>query len=486
MSLLCHLYLYLYLYRFRYQYHLPTLVALLCAPWAIVTWSVPVQAASDSVQLLQQYIQIDTVNPPGYTTAAVDFLAAEFSAMGVPSAIIGPDPDKPSLIATITGSTDAPSLMLVHHMDVVPAGPDPWQHPPMSGAIADGQIWGRGTVDTKSLGILQLEAIRQLLAKGQQPKRTIHYVAMPDEETQGPAGAGWFVREYLPTLGNVGWVMNEGALGNFDMLAPDLTAMLVQVAEKQPLWLTVRITGESGHGSAPHGRNAADALIRALDRLKKATLRAEITPTVAAMLAALGERETGIQALVLRNATRWPFEGMVLDSMAQKSPQANSSTRNTCSLTELRAGVKANVIPPVASATLDCRLLPSEDLDAFMQTLRTILLGHETDLDLQLNVILQASSGPESPTTGPVMQAIQAATLAVYPDAMVAPFMSAGYTDSAFFRKAGIPAYGFNPLVLSSSQIDSMHNINERIDLEAWHKAQQIYADFLYRIVQTP
>ncbi len=305
---------------------------------------------------------------------------------------------------------------------------------------------------------------------------------MPDEETQGAAGAGWFVENLLPKLGPIAAVLNEGAVGTIGTFSPDTIVMLVQIAEKQPLWVRVMARGESGHGSAPHDNNAADKLIRGLHRLQNTELRSEITPAVAQMLQQISVLESGLSATAMRNANSWPFSSIIKASMAKKSPQASSSTRNTCSLTELSAGIKTNVIPDQASATLDCRLLPSQDMEAF----KTELLAIMNEDDLELEIILQSPSGPESSAETKIFEHIRNAVGQTYPKAIVAPYMSAGYTDNAFFRRKGVTAYGFNPLVLTPEQIKGAHNRDERIGVEAFEKALQIYTDLLQNLAATP
>ena len=320
-----------------------------------------------------------------------------------------------------------------------------------------------------------MAAMRALVAAGIKPKYTIHYVAIPDEETQGAAGAGWFVEHALDRVGPVGYVINEGAVGSIGVLHETRPSILVQVAEKQPVWLRVISHGDSGHGSSPHDNNAVDKLVKALNRLLQSEPRVEMTPPVAEMMRRNAALQEFPASFFSSRADQWPFRSIVLDGMKELSPRTRSITRNTCSLTGLSAGIKTNVIPAEASAVLDCRLLPSEDPENFKkQLLETFGEGN-----FELEVIMQSESGPVTDWNTPLFAAIEDAALKQYPQAVVAPYMSSGYTDSAFFRRKGINAYGFIPFVLNREEVKGFHNVDERVPVDSFRKAIPIFYDIL-------
>ncbi|NIO39442.1 MAG: M20/M25/M40 family metallo-hydrolase, partial [Burkholderiales bacterium] len=247
-------------------------------------------------------------------------------------------------------------------------------------------------------------------------------------------------------------------------------------------WLRVISRGDSGHGSTPHDNNAVDHLVRALDRLLDSEPRAEMSPPVAEMMRRNSRLQEFPNSFFSARADQWPFEAIVLRSMKDLSPRTRSMTRNSCSLTGLSAGIKTNVIPSEASAVLDCRLLPTEDPEAF----KAKLLETLGEGDLELEVIMQSQSGPVTDWNTPLFAAIEEAVLKHYPEAVVAPYMSSGFTDSAFFRRKGIKAYGFIPFVLNRDEIKGFHNVDERVPVDSFRNAIPIFYDILERFAQTP
>src|SRR5262249_51953185 len=152
------------------------------------------------------------------------------------------------------------------HSDVVPAVADEWSHPPFAGDIADGMLYGRGTLDTKELGVLQLMTLVLLHRQAIQPRDELLLLIEPDEEDTAGGGNGMLAK-YPDLFRNARMVLNEGSTGTLDVIAPGTTVFFVQTAEKGVAWMKLTAHGYTGHGSVPVPDNAVATMARALDRI---------------------------------------------------------------------------------------------------------------------------------------------------------------------------------------------------------------------------
>ena len=410
---------------------------------------------SEAVELLSTYLRIDTTNPPGHEGRACDWLAEVLEAEGIPSRRVEPEPvagvSRPSLIARLPGdgSRGGP-LVLLHHTDVVPAERDHWSVEPFQGAVSDGHVWGRGAVDMKGMGVMELLVLllhrRLSLPLG----RDLVLMAVADEE----AGGGWgieFLDRAHPELLDCDYVINEGGMGARETFGVRRPIFTIGVSEKGPLWLTLRTTGQSGHGSVPHREAAIERLVRALARIEGWQRPARLVPEVTAYLAALHG------AGVLDE----PPTVAALSELAAREPRLRSLERASIALTGMTAGVKHNVIPSLAEATLDVRLLPGDDPQDFLADLARVIDDPAVDVETVFS-----SSTRSSPVDTELYRALEAAALAVVEEASVVPGVSTGFTDSRVFRRRGIPAYGFVPVLLSEGESGRAHGNDERISVE--------------------
>lgn len=436
------------------------------APWVAVLASVAVARAAaidwsavqtEAADLLSRYVRIDTTNPPGDVTAAAEFLRSVATKAGLEAHVYESAPGKRAVVVRLPGREPGPAVVLLHHMDVVPAQARRWTMPPFSGAQAQGAVWGRGTLDDKGHGVMELMALLLMKRRGEVPARDVLLVATPDEEVGGELGARWLVENHWAELG-AAVVLNEGGAGRSRMFGRP--AYFVSVAEKRVLWLALKARGEGGHGSQPTGSGAVRVLVRALARVAEAPPRCRLTPVVAAMLATLGEGQGFPRGFALRHAGNFlvfPFVRRRLE----RSPATRAMLCDTVALTGLAAGVKVNVIPSEARATLDCRLLPGTDPQEFIARLRRRI----ADSRVEIEVMTRSEPGPASPVASPLFAAIAAAVKAVEPDAVVAPLLTTGGTDSRFFRRRGVPAYGLVPVRLADADIERIHGVDERLPL---------------------
>ena len=415
----------------------------------------------DAVATLSRYIQFDTTNPPGNELAAAAWLADQLRARGITNdvAVHEPTSGRGLVLARIAGSEPLKPLLLNHHMDVVAADATAWTHPPFSGAIVDGFVWGRGTLDTKNLGVIFLLALESLVKAGARFRRQVAFLAVPDEETGGKHGMRWLVEQHAAEL-DPEWVWDEGGGGFKDMFGPGIFFGLT-VAEKQIQHLRLIASGKPGHASMPHNDNANVTLLKALDRVLSAPRPLRVNEITAAMFRTIAPMQR-FPASALLAWLDHPWILRLVASRLEADPSLNAMLRDTVSLTVLRAGYKVNVIPERAEAEIDCRLLPDTEAAEFHRWLRERLA------DERIQVEVQESSPPSgsAPLSGSFFDAVRAGIQRHHPGAGMVPMLVPGGTDGRYWRQRGYAAYGFAPVVMERADLGRVHGIDERISGE--------------------
>ena len=415
-------------------------------------WPGVEQHATD---LLQRYVRIASVNPPADTSETAKLLQSEFAAAGLRAKLYqSGEGGKTNLIVRLPGKDPSKRpLLLLNHMDVVPVDASRWQVKPFSAEIKDGTIWGRGTLDMKSTGIIQLTALILLKQLGITPARDIIFLATCDEETGGVSGAAWMIENHWNEL-NPEYVLDEGGVGSHDLYSAGKLTFGISIADKQVLWLRVRASGTSGHGSQPIADNANDLLIRAIEKAK------EFPPS---------GKPNGL------------VQGMHESVGAFASNKfMNAIQQNTISLTSLRSGLgnppKANVIPSLAEATLDCRLLPGENAEEFISEIK----ARVNDPHITVEEISPKPDDPHpSRTDTPLYDAVKRAIQKQHPDATVMPIVVPFGTDGQKFRMRGVAAYGIMPMIVDAQTLATMHSDSEHIPLDQFRQGLHIYFDIL-------
>ena len=408
----------------------------------------------DPVSLLREYLRFDTTNPPGDCRAAAEFLCRTLVGNGLTPITFGAVPEKPNLLCHV-GGTEEPGLVLIHHMDVVPARAEEWSTPPFSAEIRDGFLYGRGALDTKGLGIAHLCAA-VAAAKSGRLRRKLFLVANSDEEVGGKEGAEHFVAN-LPVPFGRAFGLNEGGVGVRDLFGEG-KFFLVNLWEKGPLWLTLSAEGRAGHGSRPTDADAPARLSRAIARIAEHRDPARLTEPVREMLRVLhAQGRIGLDPAALSGG---PGDADRLEVFAAAHPEIDPLLRNTFAVTTLSAGFKPNVIPASARGTVDCRILPGEDPEAVADRVREIVSG------LEVRVEASFAERPNGSPRGPLFDALSDAIRSVHPDAVILPYMSTGFTDSRFFRSIGVPTYGLMPILLPREEFGRIHGVDERIPVE--------------------
>ena len=426
-----------------------------------VNWD---DVAAEAVQLLQRYIPIDTVNPPGNEERAADFLAELLAADGIESRKLISAPGRANLVADLGPAGGEKPLILLNHTDVVPAEAEQWSIDPFAGEVKDGYVWGRGALDMKGMGVLELMTLLTLKRQGVKLRRPVRFLAVADEEAGSDYGVEWLDREHPEVLDGA-FVINEGGYGAESYLGSERPLFGVSMAEKSPLWLTLRAIGKPGHGSAPHDDNVLDRMVRAMHRVQSWQRPFLMTPPVAeALQAAYAEGYLDADP-----ADAPPEE------IAERYRSLRTLLSNTISATGLQTGVKHNVIPATASATLDCRLVPGYEAERFISELREVIDDQRVEIE-----IVFASQSPASKPDTELHAAIKEVCNEVMPDAAVLPRVTAGFTDSRAFRRHGVPAYGFVPMLLGPEEQGGMHGNNERISLANLRRGVEV----MYRVVE--
>ena len=417
----------------------------------------------EAVRWLQEFIRIDTINPPGNEYRAVDFYAAVFEAEGIEYETAESAPGRGNIWARLEGG-DEPGLILLQHTDVVPAEEEFWTIDPLSGDIRDGVILGRGTRDMKGLGIIQLATFLSLHRSGIELNRDVIFLATADEEAGGYFGVGWLIENRPEIFDGTGILLNEGGGGSSN--EDGNVVFNVEVTQKVPVWLRLNAIDTPGHGSSPRTTSSVTRIVQALNILLENPFPPRIIGPVSDYFAELsvdmGE-EWGPSYANISNAINEPA---FVDKLHAARPGHNSLIRDTCSMTRMSGSNKINVIPPEAWAELDCRILPDKPSQQFIRELED-LIGN-TGVTIET---IMAFTPAISETNTRLFAAIESVTQELHPGSRVLPSVSTGFTDSHFTRDLGIVSYGFNPLITGHEDHTGVHGNDEQVPEGAFRRA---------------
>lgn len=442
--------------RFRASWFLGLL--LLAAPLAAARAESDVAALEQEVaHLLSEYIRIDTTNPPGNELPAANFLAARFWREGMEAEVLESDPGRASVIARWPGTGRRRPVLLVSHIDVVPADASSWRRPPFEGVVENGVVHGRGAIDAKGLGVVHALTLFELERQGIVLSRDVIFVATADEEAGGGAGLGWLVRHHADRLREAEFALNEGS--HIQPEPAGQKAFQIAVSEKTPCWLRLTATGRPGHGSMPPSGTAVTRIVNALARLQTTAPPPRVTEEVQSFFAALAPMQEGPDRQRFADLRRSLQEARFRDTFLLDPRQA-SLVQDTITPTILAAGSKTNVIPGKASAELDCRLLPDTSREEFVASVRERL----DDPLVQVEVLLHFPP-TSSPTDTALYRAMAAQAEAE--GAVAVPAVLPGFTDSHYLRERGIAVYGFAPLELNHAETLGIHGNDERVRARA-------------------
>ncbi|WP_322797275.1 M20/M25/M40 family metallo-hydrolase [Tepidiforma sp.] len=406
----------------------------------------------EAIDLLCRFIRIDTSNPPGNEVLACDFLEPLLAREGITCQRFDAGNGRVSLRAVLPGDGSKRPFMLLNHTDVVPVEREFWDVDPFAGVVRDGYIWGRGALDMKGLGIAQLMVFLTLRRLGIPLARDVIFFAQADEEAGSEYGMRYILRNH-PEAVDAEYIINEGGGATTELFGVERPVYSIAVAEKGPLWLRLVAEGMPGHGSVPHDDNALDRLVRALARVQAWERPLTVSPVL----------EEFFRRLQRAGIYRGDATVQGLAARAAEDPRIRAMLTNTISTTTLHAGIKHNVIPARAEATLDIRLLPGVDPAAFQGELERVIDDPAVRIE---PVHVRASD--TSPFDTELFRCIESVIHEFTEDAVVVPGMTLGFTDSAETRNRGIISYGFTGGLTTPEVARGVHGHNERVAIDAF------------------
>ena len=377
------------------------------------------------------------------------------------------------MYARLSSGSNQKALLLLHHIDVVPTAPNEWTKPPFGGVRAGGYIWGRGALDIKSLGIAELMALIDLKRRHVPLQRDIVYLGVADEELGGIHGCKELLEARPDLFANVGYVLNEA--GYNETIVDKVSFWGIEVTQKVPLFLRVHMKGASGHSaSPPPDGGVLVRLMKTLESIETIPTPYRLTPAVERyfkLLATTKHDEKG----ALLGSLHEPLDAKRIESVLP--PGYRSLLRDTVAVTEIHGGVCPNCMPATALADVDIRVLDDEHVDNMLTSVKAAV-----PKDGELEVMLAGEPVPPSPADTDLFRVLAADMKKAEPGSAVGPVVSAGTSDSRYFRQRGIVAYGIAPFKVNYYDADTVHGTDERIRATFYAQGVQlmrrIVADF--------
>ncbi len=445
-------------------------------PYPPVDWDI---AAVELSALLAGYLQLDTVNPPGNETRGAEYLADVLSREGIPWEIHEHAPGRGSLVARLEGSGEQEPLCLLSHIDVVPGEEEHWRegYGPLSGRIdIDGVLWGRGALDMKGMGALELYSM-VLLARHRVPlERDIVLLAVAEEEV-GQGGMGFVMDELWDDIG-CSHVVNEGGFGLEDMFFEGQDFFPISVGEKSVLWLRMVATGEPGHGSTPRSGSAVEHLRRAMDAIERREAEPAWHPALLESLASVGAEQGGFSGFVLQ---RPRLVKLLLRGKLMGNELTRASITTTVNITGLFGASVPNVVNSEAGALLDCRLQPGVSREDMLTELEVLVDSPHIRFE-----VIGYHPGEVSDWDDPFYRALAHHAVDGLERAVAGPVLSVGYTDSILARQVGAKAYGIIPFLISQEELEGMHGHNERVPLSELSRGLQVLFRAIHDVSHDP
>jgi acetylornithine deacetylase/succinyl-diaminopimelate desuccinylase-like protein len=425
-----------------------------------------------AVNWMQEYLRIDTTNPPGNEMKAVAFYKKILDQEGIENRTFEYAPGRGDLWARLphtAGEAKRP-IILLNHMDVVTSDASHWRVPPFSGEIKDGYIWGRGAQDMKDEGLAQLVVMVMLKREKIALDRDVIFLAVSDEEADG-TGTDWFITHQRDLLEIAEFLINEGGENLLD--GGRVKYVGVDVGEKTTYWLHVVAHGTPGHASRPNPDSAPNRLVRALNHIIAYRTPLRVLPVVDEFLREMAPYEPAEEAVYYRNVKK-AIEDKKFQEQVERNESLNFLLRDTISLTMMGGSGQTNVIPAEAWANLDVRILPGGDPKAVLEAVRRVVNDPNVTVE-PLNAEFRVAN--YSGTDNALYAAIREASGKYFPGTPVVPHITSGYTENQRFRPLGIVAYGFNPYTATDEEGNTEHGNDERIRVEEVRRGPRILFD---------
>jgi acetylornithine deacetylase/succinyl-diaminopimelate desuccinylase-like protein len=424
------------------------------------------RARDETVEHLRAMIRMNTTNPPGNEILVARYLDSTLKAEGIETHLFEPAKGRAAFVARLKGNGSKQPVVIMAHMDVVGVEREKWSVDPFAAEIRDGYIYGRGAFDDKGMLASELQTMlllkRHIIDKGGTLSRDVILVANSDEEAGGEYGMGWLIENH-PDLVRGEFALNEG--GRTRIVNGKRLYVAVQNTEKVSHALTVTARGPGGHASIPLKGNAIVRLGRALAAIGDHKEPILINPTTREFFGRLAKvwpdsAEKRAMADVVSRDPRRIRRGA---SILERTPVFNAVLRNGISATLVDGGIRVNVIPTEAEATLNVRTLPGESIDSVVARLNRKI----NDPLVTITVKDRGLDAPASDFNSPMFEALTSVVAELDPSMIVVPYMSTGATDSARLRAWGMQAFGVLPYPMAPDDEERMHGNDERLSIEA-------------------
>lgn len=434
----------------------------------------PVTVRDGSAERLSRMVQLPTVSAELAERGLADFdrfrvLIAELYPL-VHEHLDFEQVTELGLLFRWRGRGDADPVVLMAHFDVVPVDErDGWRFPPFEGRIADGSVWGRGTLDDKGPLLVVLEAVENLLADGFAPARDVYLSFGGNEESHGAAAVA--IAALFRERGITPWlVLDEGgAVVDAPLPFVQVPAAMVGVGEKGVLTVRLTARGDGGHASAPPRTTPTARIARAVDRLAPNPFPKRMPRSMRAMLSSFVPHTRGASRLLLRLLIALPWVTARVFSRLGGEPAALVHT--TVAATMLEAGTADNVLPSQATATLNLRIAVGESVESVVSHLRRVI----RDAEVEVTVVDGGDPSPESPTDSAQFAAIASAVAASYPEATTAPYLMMAATDSRYFHRFSPAVYRFAPIAMTAAQRASIHGVDEWVTIDSLERGERFH-----------
>jgi acetylornithine deacetylase/succinyl-diaminopimelate desuccinylase-like protein len=425
---------------------------------------------------LSELIKINTTNPPGNEQQAAKYIAGILTKEGINAEILDLTPGRSAVVARLRSSAvpdPSKALLLVAHMDVVGVDKSKWSVDPFGAVMKDGYLYGRGTIDDKSMLAANLAAFIALKRGNVHIERDVIFLATADEEQFGDASLKILIAKYWDKIA-AGFALNEG--GKTILKNGKVQYVGVQVEEKVPVNISVTAKGKGGHASTPTKDNPVVHLAAAVEKIGNYTAPVRLTSIVRRYfegLSGIEDDETSKWLKVIDTPDRGEHAQRVIADM---NPMWNSMMRDTIAPTMLQAGIRANVIPSEARAVLNVRLLPGDTIDVLLNELNKLVNDPSVKLEVMPDGGLAA---PNSSMETPFYALLTKVCAKEFGGAPVLPMLGTGATDSAQLRLHNVQAYGLQPFPLTQDDESRMHGDDERIPLASFNQG----VDLVTRVV---
>ena len=424
------------------------------------------QSANDAAQkeareILTEMVSMNTSLQRGDVTPLAEKLAARFRKAGVPAAdvqVVGPEAKNRNLVVRIRGKGSAKPVLFLAHLDVVDALRGDWSLEPFAlTQQKDGWLYGRGTADDKGPAATLVAAALALVRSKVVPEHDIVLALTSGEENADEPGAAWLIHSRRELV-DAAWVFNFDA-GGPSIDRGKLAWLELQGAEKVYWTVTLTARNPGGHSSLPRPDNAIFSLVNAVRALEGLAFPVDLTDVARAQLTARAAFVAGPEAAVIKDALKLPVDSNGAFRLARFSPSYNALLRTTCIPTMLAAGHAENALPALATATVNCRLVPGETSASALQAIKAVI----NDTAITLAEVNPAKPSPPSPLLPERLALIKAASKAAWGhEVPITPVQENGATDGLYFRNAGIPVYGVTGIATPVGE-ERMHGKDERI-----------------------